>query len=782
MRGGLGRLVAALVLIGAIAASTLLLARWLSAKGFVWASEFSSVVGFILAVITLLAPLLVRVYGWLRGARAVSPAKMIEVADELAWVLGRQWDEEEELRRVNDPRPLPVRWEVTATAVEAMPGVPRGDGGVPLDGLGGQFNDVLSVFYRVPSRRLVILGLAGAGKSVLAIKLARELLASRKPGGLVPVIVSAATWDAGSGLFELIAGQLIRNNPRLALQVKSAAREVTTLARALASRLVLPILDGFDELPEQLRAWAITELNARGSDVPLVVTSRPEEYLGAVNAVGRGLSRAGVVELLPLGIPEVKDYLGEATAVPAKRWQTVFDRLDAEPGGALTQVLTTPLMLWLARTVYERSDSKPGELTDMKRFGDQEPIEHHLLDAFIPAVYTGATGHSRFRCTPQKARRWLAFLAAYLDRTGAPDLAWWWLYYVVRGLRPISIGVRAGLKVTIAWGLAVWVLRRAGDWRHGAYSGHGSLVHLLLGGPLGHLVQPVTYQIVKITGHQVRHALDTLHPIAVLLWGSLPSLAISVALLMTGLAILIGPECRAPVQPHVGKVRLKDAAGTAVIGMLYRPVLASAGVAVLIAVASRGADRAHAAATFAGMNSTWLTLLLLALYGLAAAIIPWYFTAHLDVARTVSPGKVLRLDREAALLSALLKKACLATMIWLICGADIALAYGIYAVTTTLAQTVLGGGFRASGKFTDARNWLACGRRMPWRAMSFLADAHQRGVLRQIGAVYQFRHIRLQQQLSAQHPRWAPRWKPLTDKAMPSSAHTPSNDPGVPAD
>ncbi|MFI6358668.1 hypothetical protein ACIBJF_40075 [Streptomyces sp. NPDC050743] len=32
--------------------------------------------------------------------------------------------------------------------------------------------------------------------------------------------------------------------------------------------------------------------------------------------------------------------------------------------------------------------------------------------------------------------------------------------------------------------------------------------------------------------------------------------------------------------------------------------------------------------------------------------------------------------------------------------------------------------------------------------MAFLDDAHRRGVLRQAGAVYQFRHARLQEQLA----------------------------------
>ena len=38
--------------------------------------------------------------------------------------------------------------------------------------------------------------------------------------------------------------------------------------------------------------------------------------------------------------------------------------------------------------------------------------------------------------------------------------------------------------------------------------------------------------------------------------------------------------------------------------------------------------------------------------------------------------------------------------------------------------------------------------RLPWQLMSFLADAHRRGVLRQAGAVYQFRHIELQHRLA----------------------------------
>jgi hypothetical protein len=51
-----------------------------------------------------------------------------------------------------------------------------------------------------------------------------------------------------------------------------------------------------------------------------------------------------------------------------------------------------------------------------------------------------------------------------------------------------------------------------------------------------------------------------------------------------------------------------------------------------------------------------------------------------------------------------------------------------------------------------ARIWLPLTGRLPWAVVSFLDDAYQRGVLRQAGAVYQFRHARLQHHLAQAHP------------------------------
>jgi hypothetical protein len=58
--------------------------------------------------------------------------------------------------------------------------------------------------------------------------------------------------------------------------------------------------------------------------------------------------------------------------------------------------------------------------------------------------------------------------------------------------------------------------------------------------------------------------------------------------------------------------------------------------------------------------------------------------------------------------------------------------------------------------FVATRIWLATTRRLPWRLMDFLDDAYRRGLLRQNGAIYQFRHVRLQERLVLSRRQTAP--------------------------
>jgi hypothetical protein len=81
-------------------------------------------------------------------------------------------------------------------------------------------------------------------------------------------------------------------------------------------------------------------------------------------------------------------------------------------------------------------------------------------------------------------------------------------------------------------------------------------------------------------------------------------------------------------------------------------------------------------------------------------------------------------------------------------GASLAVAPIVGVAGGITVGLVFGSLQAAWGRFTITRLWLAARGQLPWRLLAFLDDAHvRRGVLRQVGAFYQFRHADLQRHL-----------------------------------
>jgi hypothetical protein len=130
-----------------------------------------------------------------------------------------------------------------------------------------------------------------------------------------------------------------------------------------------------------------------------------------------------------------------------------------------------------------------------------------------------------------------------------------------------------------------------------------------------------------------------------------------------------------------------------------------------------------------------------------------------DPARAASPDDVLRRDRATFLGSWLVFGACMGviTGVWIglspgPAGSPNGVGFGLRIGLTNLIVPGLGLGFiqALSGLFYVSQWWLAITGKLPWRLMAFLHDAHaNRGVLRQVGAVYQFRHLKLQHRMAS---------------------------------
>lgn len=175
------------------------------------------------------------------------------VAEELAAVVRKQWQDEATRRELNDPYPLPVRWVPAppdvvadwadlvrlATQGVGWPGARTGRTWArTVAELAGCAGDLAVVWEKVPTGRLVVLGEPGAGKTMLLVRLVLDLLAPgrREPGGPVPVLVSAASWDPTHQDFHTwLAGRLTMDYPGLGRKVPATSGTLP-LARVLLDR------------------------------------------------------------------------------------------------------------------------------------------------------------------------------------------------------------------------------------------------------------------------------------------------------------------------------------------------------------------------------------------------------------------------------------------------------------------------------------------------------------------------------------------------------------------
>ncbi|MEU9467381.1 NACHT domain-containing protein [Streptomyces avermitilis] len=645
-----------------------------------------------------------------------SSTPLEQLADTVAGAVRRQWEQEARVRGLNDPRPLSISWTSAGAELvqpwpslfdlaENWPGGPPGDPArwaAGPEGLAGRGGEIDQVFReRIPTRRMVVLGEPGAGKTVLLILLLLALIEHREPGDPVPVLFSLASWDPGQqDLYAWMADQLTRDHRALRAPAHDDLERPgdRNLADALLEdRLILPVLDGLDELPEALRPQALGAINrALPLGQPLVLSSRTAEYRDALlrsDMSGVALNGAAGIRLLPLDATQAIAYLqedaGRPGAAATARWNQVVALLGTEVPAALA--LSTPLGLFLARTIYNPRPGErladvahPDELLDPTRFPTRAAVETHMFAAFIPAAYRPPS-----RWKAERAERTLKFLAHHVEYTrgGTPDLAWWQLHNAL----PNQLLARA-------WGCAAALMT-------GLAAG---LTGALTGGP---------------------------------------ETGITAAALV-GLAFAVGVGLGINSSAYT-----KDRAPTA--GVFFLPDRTAAATAVTTAlvvglwatVKTRVGLRLGFAAAFVGGFGAWL----------------WesIITVPPDPATTVGPRQVLAQDRRAfwitALLSGSLAAVALALLIVLKAFRDVGLRDGLWwgLLVTPVIGLCIGCAYSVWWRFLVVRLPLAVFRHAPWRLMGFLADAHEhRGVLRQVGAVYQFRHRNLQRHLAApQQPR-----------------------------
>jgi NACHT domain len=322
-------LAASLALLTSVYAVVVNIATDLISDTWAWAQNPWLIWGLVALLALVTAVLAVR-----SQRSAAGDLPLPEVADQLAVEVQVQWLAEAAHRRLNDPYALPVAWvpadpdvvedwAAITTSAQSWPGDPptptRWAAGPA--GLAGRGGNLAAVLAGVPTGRLVVLGEAGAGKTMLLVRLLLDLLARRNPSGPVPVLLPLAAWNPDEqDLHAWIAERLILDHPRLAAPAAGGDSRVQAL---LDRRLLLPILDGLDELPEARRGVALARINqALRPWEGVVVASRLAAWRQAVqppNDAPVWLRGAAGITLAALDPGDVAAWLGETRVASRRR-------------------------------------------------------------------------------------------------------------------------------------------------------------------------------------------------------------------------------------------------------------------------------------------------------------------------------------------------------------------------------------------------------------------------------------------------------------------------------
>ncbi|WNV83476.1 NACHT domain-containing protein [Umezawaea sp. Da 62-37] len=553
-----------------------------------------------------------------------------------------------------------------------------------------QVNDLVELVSTAPCARLVLLGQGGAGKSTLAASIALKVLESdgRLEVSPVPVIFQLSSWNPHK------QPDLNEWLAKKLITEYHALKRVGRRKESWAKRLVdgghiMPVLDGFDEIEGLVRPAALWAINNWVErENSVVLLSRGQEYFHAV-AVNRPLVGAAVVEMQNAELGAVEEYLGRTTNRSAE-WADVFAQVKLYSESNLSAVLRSVLTTPLmAMLAGAVYDLADGSESEERR----SPIE--LLDAKRFSSIEALTEH---------------LLDAFVQVRLAPR-------FIASDSKRARVWDHEDARKWLGFLAAALVVEKTSDfcwWKPGKVfdAAIETILGLLAFGAItaGIFAFVSTDSISEALGHPA---------------------GIFTALYIASFAFhLIISNLEPPVLAwhfdRSGKSSWSKSSTSGLIGF----DLSIAMLASLMIGASQGSFIAF-------------------LVALAISSAGLYFLPPALVERQ-SPPALLRADRVAVLIRCGFISGPLvmwSLVSWVVTRRTEYLD-AISGVVVFIGFTALSS---ASTLWLLRSSTLATRGRLPWRTMLFLRDAHRRGVLRQSGGVYQFRHAALLGYLAEEH-------------------------------
>jgi hypothetical protein len=576
----------------------------------------------------------------------------------------------------------------------------------------GSLSTISEQFGKLGSQRLVVLGPAGSGKTLVAVELALTLLGqltSNRDNSPVAIPLSIGGWDGETRLADWLA-------QRLVIDYRLRTR---TAANLVKKGRILPVLDGLDEMGQETEDWkpnavgalsklsGSTEMLETTKRGPVILTCLDDFYEEVVGQVGEGEDHA-LLEAVVIRINRISPR--DAARFLASRFRDhpglnplsdqAFDAQLHNRESPLARALGNPLILALAVSVLRAGLMSPASLASLDK---PDVISSHLLGRFIPAVSSLIPRNVRVKTQIEKlskglydkgtleakyydsdrVQRWLTALAFYLRDNPNPG----------NELSPIRL-----------WQIAGTTLPR--------------IIHTAISLPMGICVALLAAEFAGGSG----------------------GLIVTVMTILLGIRFGVVAGTRLHHKPSRFSARQLFtkkgawlwviAAGTGTIGGIAGYLDSGPAAAV-----SSGTGAALAGVVLAGLNR-----------GISRDVLPWeilnndlLFGLSLGLAPAVAAGLPTGLNGGLA------ARLELNTHFTIAGSAGLAITIGI------LAGIALGS--RSWLRHAIAITLMAPTGRLPWRTQRMLEWAYLAGLLRISGISYQFRHEELRKWLTQTQSR-----------------------------